>query len=155
MNEHLSLLYPDIDPQRPVPPTYSERFALVLAASILAFGAAAGDLIVMAAGLLLTLLAAIAPNLKTPRRIRNEARSRFPYANWAEDRPPLIPLAVSYPITWMFIIAVVGGALWFVPEKYTLWGAAGAAAITAIVVWFMPGLSPIWSRPPEQPTDKI
>ncbi|MDO4686385.1 MAG: hemin receptor [Corynebacterium sp.] len=149
-SEHLSLLYPDIDPSRPVPPTYVERFSLTLAAAVLAFGAAAGDLIVMAAGLVLVLFAAIAPALKTQRRVRNEARARFPDAGWAEDTPPLIPLAISYPITWLFIIAVVGAALWFVPEKFTLWGAAAAAMVTALLVWFMPGLSPIWT-PKKQP----
>ncbi|MDO5077137.1 hypothetical protein [Corynebacterium sp.] len=141
-----SLIYPDVDPARPVPPTYGERISLVTASIVLAFGAAAGDLLVMAAGLLLTLIAAIAPMLKTPRRIRNEARSRFPHEQWAEDAPQVIPLAISYPLTWLFIIAIVGSALWFVPEKYTLWGAGGAAFLTALLVWFMPGLSPIWTE---------
>lgn len=148
-NQHLTLLYPDVDPSRPIPPTYGERLSLVVASIVLAFGAAAGDLLVMAVGLVLVLIAAVAPMLKTPRRIRNEARSRFPDEPWAEDAPQVVPLAVSYPVTWLFIIAIVGSALWFVPEKYTLWGAGVAAFLVALVVWFMPGLSPVWTERPK------
>lgn len=71
-------LYPDVDPTRGLPLSVSERLALSLALAIAAYGAVTADMLVAGAGVAFTLIASVLQQHKTARRIRSEARTRFP-----------------------------------------------------------------------------
>ena len=77
-------LYPEIDPTTPIRLGQGEHLAIVASTGILVFGASAGDLRVTGAGFALFLLSIIITASKTSRRIRHEARSRFPGEDWIE-----------------------------------------------------------------------
>lgn len=148
-------LYPEVDPATPLPLSIGERIGISVSAAVLAFGGASGDLLVTGTGLGLLLLALVGASRKTARRIRNEARDRFPTLDWAEnDAADALKLGLALPLVWVTIAAVCGLLLWLVPADYRLAGAAGAALIAALLTWFAPGLSPRWRVvEPEQPED--
>ena len=77
-------IYPDINPAEPLGSSIAERIGFACATAVLAFGGAMGDLIIAGSGLALVLFSVIGASMKTPRRVRNEARSRFPQQKWAE-----------------------------------------------------------------------
>lgn len=136
-------LYPDVDPGTPIPPTIGERIALTAATAVLAFGGASGDLIITGAGLALLLLTLVTSSRKTPRRIRSEARDRFPAICWAENQASADQrLNWALPATWVAIVAICLTTLWLIPVNYTLTGATVAALISAALIWFVLGLAP-------------
>ena len=144
-------LYPDIDPTVPLPPTVAERIALTLAAAVLAFGAAAGDLVIAGVGFILLMFSLVTNSLKVHRKIRNEARSRFPSEEWAEyGMVQRLRLDIIVPALWLLIIAICALTFFITPDRWYPWPPVVAAALTAIIMWFMPGISPIWSKPNEQ-----
>lgn len=140
-------LYPDVAPEVAPGVSRVERVGFSAASAVLAFGAAYGDLIVLGGGLALLLFAVLVIANKSLRRIRNEARSRFPGQDWAEYRTTQrVPIGFLAPLTWAIIAIVALAVLYFVPNEWAAWASAGAGTFTAVAVWFMPGLSPIWSR---------
>ncbi|PFG27715.1 hypothetical protein [Corynebacterium renale] len=140
-----NFLYPDVDPRTGLATTAPERTALALAFAVLAFGAVTGDLIVGGVGVVLATGASIAQSRKTPRRIRSEARARFPEQDWAENESPaFIPIAVGVFVAAIATLCVAG--FWWVPDRFTTAGGAIIAALVAVLVWFMPGLNPVWTR---------
>lgn len=138
-------LYPEVDPATPIPLSTPERTSLTVATAVLAFGGASGDVLVTGVGLILLLLAVIGASRKTGRRIRNEARDRFPQMDWAEDRAEsALGLRWVLPLTWLAILAICLVTLWLVPGDWALTGATAAALLSAGLIWFAPGLSPRW-----------
>lgn len=136
-------LYPDVDPGTPIPPTHGERTVLAVTTGVLAFGGASGDLIVTGVGLTLLLFALVAGSRKTSRRIRAEARDRFPAHHWAETLATRdLRLIWALPLTWVAILTICLTTLWLVPVAYTLTGATVAALVSAALIWFVPGLAP-------------
>lgn len=138
-------LYPDVDPAHGIPLTVPERLALTVAAAVMAYGAVLADPIIAGVGLVLTVFASIAQQQKTARRIRLEARQRFPNEDWAEARSQR-RLKLLVPLFFAAILAVVAAAFWFLPAEHAALGAAIAAVVVGALVWFMPGLNPVWSR---------
>ncbi|MEB3106951.1 hemin receptor [Corynebacterium pseudotuberculosis] len=140
-------LYPDVDPTQGLPLNWSERLSITFSCATLAFGAVFGDLIIVGAGLIFILFSTIAPAQKTARRIRTEAKNRFPTQPWAENAKSSgrrqILLIVLF---WVAITAVCIGLFLAAPHISQLLAASIAAAITGILTWFMPGMSSIWRK---------
>ncbi|MDO4630814.1 MAG: hemin receptor [Corynebacterium sp.] len=140
-------LYPDVDPAKGIPLTGGERFAITLSAAVLSFGFVIGDLTVGGAGLLMLLFASIYPNQKTARRIRTEAKERFPQEDWAEYKIlRKINLSLYIPIFWIAIIGINLATFWYLYENLGTPAAAGVAILTAVLVWLMPGMNPLWAH---------
>lgn len=132
-------IYPDVNPAVAIGLSTTERIGLAVATGVLAFGGATGDLIIAGAGLILVLFSVIAASLKTPRRVRNEARSRFPRQDWAEYKSKNSPWMLG---CWAIIIVIVALALFFVPEGQKIIGAVAAGVIAAGLMWSCPGFAP-------------
>lgn len=132
-------IYPDINPAEALGSSTPERIGFACATAVLAFGGAMGDLIITGAGLVLVLFAVIAASMKTPRRVRNEARSRFPQQKWAEYTVNNTAWMLG---CWIAIITVVALALFLVPDGQKVYGAAAAAVIAAALIWVCPGFAP-------------
>ena len=98
-----------------------------------------GDLIIAGAGLVLVLFSLSRRVSKTPRRVRNEARSRFPRQDWAEYKSKNAPWMLG---CWAIIIVIVALALFFVPEDQKIIGAVAAGVIAAGLMWSCPGIAP-------------
>ena len=151
-------LYPDVDPARPLPPTRGERVGMTLSAAVFAFGAAAGELIVAGVGFVLLMFCLIANSLKMRRKIRNEARSRFPGEDWAEYGViRSLRLDILVPLLWLIASVTCALVFFFTPPGWYPWAPAGAAALSAAIMWFMPGMSPVWSsrQRDECPDDQL
>ena len=147
MNElsNFDRLYPDVQPELPLHLTSIERLAIAVTAVMLAFGGASGQLLIAGAGIGLLLFVIFSISTRPLRRIRNEARSRFPDMDWYEDRAnSQLKLAWSVPLLWIVITALSAACLFLVPSTYTLTAAAICAVLTALLVWFAPGLSTAW-----------
>ena len=100
-------LYPDVDPTKGIPLTGGERLAITIAAAVLSFGFVIEDITVGGIGLGLLLFATIYPSQKTARRIRTEAKERFPHEDWIEYRIlRKINLDLYIPLFWAAIIGV-------------------------------------------------
>ena len=141
-------LYPEIDPTTPIRLGRGEHLAIVASTGILVFGAAAGDLRVTGAGFALFLISIIITASKTNRRIRHEARSRFPSEDWIEYRTARhLRTDIIVPVGWLIISVITGACLWYVPAQYTYWGAGVAAVVACVIMLFLPGLSPLWGEP--------
>ncbi|MFH0412371.1 hypothetical protein ACG98H_09805 [Corynebacterium sp. L4756] len=136
-------IYPDVNPAQALGTTTGERVGLAVATGVLAFGGAMGDLIIAGVGLALVLFFVIAASMKVRRRVRNEARSRFPHQDWAENKANNTYWMMG---CWAIIIAIVAVALFFVPENQKMIGAAAAAAIAAALMWLCPGIAPARKR---------
>lgn len=152
-----SNLYPDINPTQGIPLTRAERVAITVAVSILSFGFVMGDLIIGGIGLALVLFSCIFPGQKIARRVRREARERFPTEDWAEFhalRRTNISLYIN--IFWLAIIALNISAYWYFINIFGDLVAYGAAALSAFLVWFMPGMNPMWARQkPEEMSNPV
>lgn len=98
-----------------------------------------GALIIAGSGLALVLFSVIGASMKTPRRVRNEARSRFPQQKWAEYSVNHTAWMLG---CWIVIITVVALALFLVPDGQKVIGAAAAAVIAAALIWVCPGFAP-------------
>lgn len=145
-NTHFGMIYPDIHPQSPLSLSAPERIALTVSTGVLAFGAAYGHVIIAGAGAILMTFALLATSRKTVRRVRTEARERFPEQPWAEHSiAENLGLAWVLPIIWLFIATLCLLTLWFVPESFALTGATTVALISSTTIWFCPGLSLRWS----------
>ena len=77
--------------------------------------------------------------MKTPRRVRNEARSRFPQQKWAECSVNHTAWMLG---CWIVITTVVALALFIVPEDQNAIGGVAAAVIAAVLIWVYPGFAP-------------
>ena len=77
--------------------------------------------------------------MKTPRRVRNEARSRFQQQKWAEYSVNHTAWILG---CWIVITTVVALALFIVPEDQNAIGGAAAAVIAAVLIWVYPGSAP-------------
>ncbi|MFW9113903.1 hypothetical protein [Corynebacterium striatum] len=153
-------LYPDVDPTRGLPLSVSERLALSLALAIAAYGAVTADMLIAGAGMAFTFIASVLQEHKTARRIRSEARTRFPSEDWAEHRATRrFNLGVLVPLWVGIIIALCAAGYWFVPPEYATPAAIVIAVLVALLAWFMPGISPLWRGKqtdppaPEEDTD--
>ena len=149
-------LYPDVDPELPFPLSSVERLGIAVAAGILAYGGAAGHLAISGAGAAALLLTVYGISTRPHRRLRNEARSRFPDLNWYEaDADAQLKLGWALPFVWLVIMLLCAVCLFLVPSEYALTGAAICAIITVALVWFAPGLSTAWkvSSPAYEETD--
>lgn len=144
LDSTFSSIYPDVDPTQGLPLTPSERGGLAVACAIAIFGAISEDYVIALVGFVLVLFTSIYPSRKTPRRIRNEARERFPDIGWAEDANE-DKARILFPAFWI-IIAGACITLSLIPATSGNATAAGvAAAVTAVLVWFLPGTSRIWN----------
>lgn len=132
-------IYPDVNPAVAIGPSTTECIGLAVATGVLAFGGAMGDLIIAGAALVLVLFSVIAASMKTPRRVRNEARSRFPRQDWAEYKAKNAPWMLG---CWAIIIVIVALALFFVPEDQKIIGAVAVGVIAAGLMWSCPGIAP-------------
>lgn len=140
-------LYPDVDPTQGLPLNWSERLSITFSCATLAFGAVFGDLIIVGAGLAFILFSTIAPAQKTARRIRTEAKNRFPTQPWAENaqgsgRQQLIFILLF----WVAITAACIGLFLIAPQISRLLAAIIAATVAGILTWFMPGMSSLWRK---------
>ncbi|MCP1387696.1 hypothetical protein M5J20_05770 [Corynebacterium sp. TA-R-1] len=148
MGEAFAMLYPDVDPGTPLPPSTWERAAIAVSSGVLFFGVAAGNLIVAGVGLFMVLAATIMPTQRTDRRVRNEARSRFPQMEWAEKQVSRqYESTTVIGVTWAAIAIVAVLALLLVPAKFSLVAAGVCGVAAAAIMWFVPGIHP--SRQPE------
>src|SRR5699024_9796214 len=77
--------------------------------------------------------------MKTPRCVRNEARSRFPQQKWAECSVNHTAWILG---CWIVITTVVALALFIVPEDKNAIGGVAAAVIAAVLIWVYPGFAP-------------
>lgn len=133
----LSRLYPDVDPASPPRTSAGEAISLAVAGATLTFGAALGSIAIAGAGLLLVLLAAVLAGARTDRRIRREAKHRFPQAGWAEDLRP----GAVWP-SWAVWAVLLGGSLAlaaYLPEPAAVagaiaWALVAAAALGAVTL---------------------
>lgn len=133
-------LYPDVDPSTPIPITFGERLAACVAAGTIAFGAASGDLLITGVGLVLVLFATFVPASKTARRIRREARARFPQEGWIDEEITRNNrTSIFVPLIWFLIAAISFTIYRFVDAT---WGSIVAAVIAMILTWFTPGMFP-------------
>ena len=90
-----------------------------------------------------TFIASVLQQHKTARRIRSEARTRFPSEDWAEHRATRrFNLGVLVPLWVGIIIALCAAGYWFVPPEYATPAAIVIAVLVALLAWFMPGISP-------------
>ncbi len=138
-------IYPDVDPTQKFPPTLSERAALAFAVGVFMFGGVKGDLLIAGAGLAFVVGCVWALSRKTPRRIRTEARSRFPQEPWAEAPSPFIP------VLWFALGALAVAAWWFTPDEFLVWSACSIAILAAAVTWYMPVIQAQRSAAPVGP----
>ena len=127
-------IYPDVDPTQNFPLTFGERLSLALSVGVFMFGGVSGNLLIAGIGLAFVVACSLVLGRKTPRRIRAEARSRFPREPWAEQPSFLVPVA------WIVIAAIAALAWWFTPVKYLTWTAGIIAVVAAIATWFLPTL---------------
>lgn len=132
-------IYPDINPAEPLGSSIAERIGFACATAVLAFGGDMGDLIIAGASLALVLFSVIGASMKTPRRVRNEARSRFPQQKWAEYSVNHTAWILG---CWIVITTVVALALVIVPEDRNAIGGVAAAVIAAVLIWGYPGFAP-------------
>ena len=132
-------IYRDINPAEPLGSSIAERIGFACATAVLAFGGAMGDLIIAGSGLALVLFSVIGASMKTPRRVRNEARSRFPQQKWAEYSVNHTAWILG---CWIVITTVVALALFIVPEDQNAIGGVAAAVIAAVLIWVYPGFAP-------------
>ena len=140
-------LYPDIDPTVPLPPTFFERIGITVAAAVFSFGAAAGHLVIAGVGFALFMFALIANTMKVPRKVRNEARIRFPQQTWAEtELNRELRVDILVPLLWLVTLMLCALVFFFSPIRWYPIPELGCATITAVIVWFLPGMSPLWSR---------
>ena len=132
-------IYRDINPAEPLGSSIAERIGFACATAVLAFWGDLGDLIIAGASLALVLFSVIGASMKTPRRVRNEARSRFPQQKWAEYSVNHTAWILG---RWIVITTVVALALFIVPEDQNAIGGAAAAVIAAVLIWVYPGFAP-------------
>lgn len=132
-------IYRDINPAEPLGSSIAERIGFACATAVLAFGGAMADLIIAGAGLALVLFSVIGASMKTPRRVRNEARSRFPQQKWAEYSVNHTAWMLG---CWIVITTVVALALFIVPEDQNAIGGVAAAVIAAALISGCPGFAP-------------
>ncbi|WP_426717784.1 hypothetical protein [Corynebacterium auriscanis] len=142
----LDRLYPEVDPHRAIPLSMTERFAITVAFGVMAYGAVIGNLTIAGVGFALALIACIVPAVKTSRRIRSQARNRFPTEDWVEYRiANRLNLGVLLPVLLGLIGVVIAAGFWYIPPKWSTLGGIIIASIVAAMIWFMPGLNPMWS----------
>lgn len=140
-------LYPDVNPTNGLPLTGVERLTLVVACMVLIYGCVNGELLIAGVGLALLLFAVVALSQKTARRIRSEARNRFPAEDWSEYRTASrLNLNLYIPLIWLVIIAMTMAGFWWIPHDYSVLGGVLIAAISGVLIWFMPGANPVWNR---------
>ncbi|MCS4489538.1 hemin receptor [Corynebacterium sp. ES2794-CONJ1] len=151
-SDSFQFLYPDVDPQQPLPLSLFERFACAGALALFSFGFIVGDAIVLGVAFLATLFATIAPAQRTSRRIRKEARDRFPQLDWAEKNS-FIPRRLGFVlgIFWV-VIAGLNAAIYFlIGDDHRLVGAGLGAGLTFLLIWVLPGFSPRWTQSKDKP----
>ncbi|CAM2801621.1 hypothetical protein COPR103792_04525 [Corynebacterium propinquum] len=140
-------LYPDVNPTNGLPLNGVERVSLVVACMVLIYGCVNGELIIAGVGLALTLFAVVVQSQKTARRIRAEAKNRFPAEDWSEYRTASrLNLHLYIPLIWLVIIAMAMAGFWWIPHDYSVIGGVVIAAISGVLIWFMPGANPVWNR---------
>lgn len=151
-----SNLYPDVDPTQGLPLTRAERLSIVIAGAVLSFGFLMSDIVVAGVGLGLLLFSTIYPSQKTGRRIRKEARDRFPQEDWFEYRAlRRNNLSLLISLFWIAIIAINVATFWFALERFGLPAAYGAATLTGVLLWLMPGMNPMWAHKKSRETTVV
>lgn len=137
--KHSFLSTPISTPQNHWAPASLNALGLRALQQSLLSGGAMGDLIIAGAGLALVLFSVIGASMKTPRCVRNEARSRFPQQKWAEY---FVNHTAWILGCWIVITTVVALALFIVPEDQNAIGGVAAAVIAAVLIWVYPGFAP-------------
>ncbi|MCQ9352668.1 hypothetical protein NQ015_06950 [Corynebacterium sp. 153RC1] len=138
------MLYPEIDPANGLPLTLPERMALTVAIGVLAYGGIVQDLVVLGAGVAMVMAASLMQSHQTNRRVRVEARGRFPGEQWAEHTQiARVKLPLALLAGWVLVALVVGVAWW---QALSGWWAVLCALLAAGIVWFMPGVHPMWRK---------
>ena len=137
--KHSFLSTPISTPQNHWAPASLNALGLRALQQSLLSGGAMGDLIIAGSGLALVLFSVIGASMKTPRRVRNEARSRFPQQKWAEYSVNHTAWILG---CWIVITTVVALALFIVPEDQNAIGGVAAAVIAAVLIWVYPGFAP-------------
>ena len=83
--------------------------------------------------------------------MRREARERFPAEDWAEFRAlRRTNVGLYLNIFWIAIIALNISAYWYFINIFGDPVAYGTAALSAVLVWLMPGMNPMWARPKKE-----
>lgn len=145
MNITFASLYPDVDPTDPAPLSAFERGAIALAVGVLVFGGASGQLIIAGIGLLALIAVLYLISHGTVRRIRNEARARFPHEDWFETQAEQqLHLHWSTAVAWVVITGLTAACLFLVPDAFSFTGATVCALVSMLIVWFLPGMSSHW-----------
>ena len=129
-------LYPDVDPATPLPLTAGERIALSVCVGVMAFGAAWGmiEVTVVACAAFLGLLGF--STLTTRRRIRNEARTRFPAENWAENEiSPRRPVLRVVGVLAGVVLLILGVST-FAPASYALTFATATGLVASGLMYW-------------------
>ncbi|WP_075724890.1 hypothetical protein [Corynebacterium aquilae] len=141
-----SALYPDIDPATPIPARLPERAGMAAGAAVCAGGIAMSNLLVAGVGALLCVIAALAAAQSPLRRVRAEAKARFPQAGWAENSRIKPTFVLALVCIWVIVAIVPAFSFLAVDATDATWWAVASALIAAIGVWFLPGLHPVWTR---------
>ena len=145
-SEEFTRLYPDIDPTTLPPARWGEAVSLAMAAAAVTYGFAAGQLYVCLIGAGLMILAVIGLSANGLRRIRNEARARFPREDWAEySATRNLKLQWILPLGWLTVMAISAACLWYVPADYSTISAAICGVLAFLVILILPGVSPMWA----------
>lgn len=141
-------IYPDVDPRTTLPATAGERISLTVAVMVLTFGATAGDLLIGGTGLALTLTSILLITTQTARRIRSEARQRFPEQPWAEydEAARGLRTEIAIPAAFALLTTAIAATLAWTPAEHIHLGAGLVTALAALIMLLLPGLSPIWTR---------
>lgn len=146
----LANLYPEVDPHQAIPLSATERFALTVSIGVMAYGAVVGDFIIAGVGLALVAIACVVCSQKTQRRIRSQARGRFPSEDWVEYRTASrLNLNLFLPLCIGSIGALIVAGFWYIPPEHATLGGIIIAIVSAATIWFLPGLNPMWSKDEE------
>lgn len=141
----LSQLYPTVTPESPLPVSWPERLALTVAFGTLSYGAMTANLLLGGTGLALCLGAYWSISANPARRIRAEARLRFPGEPWAElQLAQQLRLHLLIPLVIALTAALCAAGYWWLRD--IPWAAGLVAGLCAALIWFLPGLNPLWSQ---------
>ena len=122
------------DPNRRLKFEAWERGAIVLATAVLAFGGAAGNMVVAIVGALGLLLTIVAMSYMPDRRARQAERNKHPEYEWAEDFGRG-SAGIALGVAWALVLAVAGAVLFLFPGDYAMTGGVIAAVLSAVIMF--------------------
>lgn len=138
-------LYPDVDPAERQTIGLGERFCFALAVAVLCWGAGTGEIIITGIGFLLVIGVIAYLAFSTHRRIRREARERFPELDWSEHHAnDVVRAGWLIPMCWAAVVIICLLSFYLVPIDQAMWGGVISAVAGCVIAWFMPGYSAAW-----------